>query len=145
MEMYQVSWHKAVDGKAKLNNYALIKNQVSPEPYIRANLTKNKRSLIARLRLGCLPLRIETGRYDRLPHESRVCKMSDSAIEDEIHFLIVCENLRDARLSLYSKIPELLNLLRNIDRLELLNNMPYTFGNYIDEIWQIRARKLESV
>ncbi len=35
-------------------------------------------------------LRIEIGRYERLPVEQRVCEMCDSDnVEDEMHFLII--------------------------------------------------------
>ncbi len=37
------------------------------------------------------PLRIETGRYERLPVEQRVCEVCDSDnVEDEMHFSISC-------------------------------------------------------
>ncbi len=38
------------------------------------------------LRCGTAPLRIETGGYERLPVEQRVC----DNVEDEMHFLISC-------------------------------------------------------
>ncbi len=41
------------------------------------------------LRYVTAPLRIETGRYERLPVEQRVCEVCDSDnVEDEMHFLI---------------------------------------------------------
>ncbi len=39
------------------------------------------------LRCGKAHLRIETGRYERLPVEHRVCEVYDSDnVEDEMHF-----------------------------------------------------------
>ncbi len=41
------------------------------------------------LRRGTAPLRIETGRYERLTVEQKVCEMCDSDnVEDEMHFYL---------------------------------------------------------
>ncbi len=46
------------------------------------------------LRCGKAILRIETGRYERLPVEQRGCDVCDSNnVEDEMHFLISCNAL----------------------------------------------------
>ncbi len=42
-------------------------------------------------RCGVAPIRLETGQYENLPEEQRLCPMCDSqAIESEIHVLIKC-------------------------------------------------------
>ena len=49
------------------------------------NLSKSKRSLLAQLRLGVLPLAIETGRYTGKSIELRVCVVCDS---NELHLYV---------------------------------------------------------
>ena len=46
--------------------------------------------MIAHLRLGVLPLAIETGRYQNKKINDRKCFHCDDAIEDEFHFLFHC-------------------------------------------------------
>ena len=92
---------------------------------------------MSRLRLGCLQLRIETGRYARPPlkiHE-RICQVclgitsqqgSEPIIETEIHFLFYCEVYKILREKLFSiiKIPENFETLDEATKLCFLHNMP---------------------
>ena len=51
---------------------------------------------MASLRAGCLPLGVETGRYriPKVPLERRVCQVCNSdLVEDEFHFIMVCNKL----------------------------------------------------
>ena len=81
----------------KLRTYKLFKNAHTTDQYILPgildvyigslillNLQKNERSMLAQLRCGILPLRIETGRYTGEPADSRLCIFCDSSeIENE--------------------------------------------------------------
>jgi len=100
----------------KLRSYALFKSCFQykrMEPYLIYIDIRNRYSLLARLRMGTLPLRIETGRYEAvtsftqtdakkiikgIPVIYRICRCCTlNKIEDEIHFLLECpfyENLR---------------------------------------------------
>ena len=74
----------------------------SAEPYILTNLPKLKRCLLTELRIGVLPLAIETGRYYRKAVEVRVCMVCNSGIiEDELHFFCHCHYYEDYRDELY--------------------------------------------
>ena len=47
---------------------------------------------------------IETGRFSNLPPESRLCNYCDkNVIEDELHFLIECNNYDELRSTFYEK------------------------------------------
>ena len=55
---------------------------------------------MASLRAGCLPLGVETGRYriPKVPLERRVCQGCNSdLVEDEFHFVMVCNKLKHER------------------------------------------------
>ena len=44
---------------------------------------------MAGLRMGCLPLTVETGRYSNIPYEERVCRLCDRGdVEDQSHFFM---------------------------------------------------------
>ena len=58
------------------------------------NLPKYERPVISQLRLGILPLRIETGQYSNLSVENRICLLHDSGhVENESHFLFQCKHI----------------------------------------------------
>jgi hypothetical protein len=42
-------------------------------------------------------LEIEHGRYFNIPADQRICKLCKLTVEDEIHFLLECPKLEEAR------------------------------------------------
>ena len=95
-----------------------FKNFEEQASYITKPLIFYHRRNLARIRLGCLPLRIETGRYSipRMPETERtclVCKIpaaeledagdSSTPIESEIHFLFECKAYSAERGIWYQK------------------------------------------
>ena len=62
-----------------------------PQPYINIRDGK-KRSMLAKLRTGTLPLKIETGRYRYTPEHQRICVNCDlNVIEHEKHFIFTVQ------------------------------------------------------
>ena len=57
----------------KLRSYKLFKSQYESESYITENLPVQHRSALAKFRCGVAPIRIETGRYERLALNERLC------------------------------------------------------------------------
>ena len=102
-------------GIIKLRTYSLYKNEILTEPYVSCRVSKYKRSLFCQLRIGILPLEIETGRHYRLKLEDRICKICEEAIEDEIHFLCMCPGLKNIRTAYY-KIFHINNCNNYIDQ-----------------------------
>ena len=71
-------------------------------------LNRGQRSLLAQFRSGILPLKIETGRYQNIPPEFRLCIMCDrDVIEDESHFMFHCQLYDNIRQKLYGKIEDI--------------------------------------
>ena len=88
-----------LDSSHKLLTYAVFKENFQLEAYLREVTDVRKRRLVSMLRMGVLPLRIETGRYEAckvvgskgVPVEFRVCKCCALCkVEDEIHFVLEC-------------------------------------------------------
>ena len=78
----------------KLRTYRLYKDTLQTEYYVKSNLRKDQRIILAKFRSCNLPLAIETGRYTRPknPVNERTCKYCTSGeVDDETHFLINCE------------------------------------------------------
>ena len=70
----------------KLRTYRLFKREYCTEPYVEEVLNRQHRSALAKLRCGVAPLKIETGRYERIPHDQRFCFNCANKVEDEIAF-----------------------------------------------------------
>ena len=112
------SWIQTVNQKPKLRTYKLFKELLCTENYVENYMSKRKRSLLAQLRLGILPLHIETGRYTNKPLEERICTLCNSdEIEDEFHFLLKCDLYLEPRKNLLSTVnslyPHFSNLTEN--------------------------------
>ena len=58
----------------------------------------------AKFRCGVAPLRLETGRYERLSPEQRTCFYCTDCIESEEHVLLSCPEYDDLRLTVESVI-----------------------------------------
>ena len=100
-DLYQTKWSRNVNSMAKLRTYILFKDSACCEDYVNLNLKKHERSMLCQLRLGILPLRVETGRYVGEPLDTRLCTLCNTnAIENEIHFVLECQHYHTIRNSL---------------------------------------------
>jgi hypothetical protein len=66
---------------------------------------KKYRSALCKFRCGVAPIRIETGRYERLNVTDRICNICDNhdnEIEDEKHVIMKCTLYNDLRETLFS-------------------------------------------
>ena len=146
MIMHQ-TWCEKLPFKPKLRTYMLIKNSLEPESFVTGFLNKFQRSLITQLRIGILPLAVETGRYYRTPLENRVCQIcNDNLVEDEFHFVCKCTAYSDIRLRYFPHFNKLFKIYE-MDVYEQFYNIIKTekyklLVNYINEIWQTRKSML---
>ena len=77
--------------------------------------------------------------YAQIPRDERICEECNKCeMEDELHFLFKCDKYDEWRLSLYHKLPELLNFNDNLKIFQLLNEHIYIFSNYLKAIWELR-------
>ena len=88
--------------KPKLRTFVQFKNFFETPNYITKPLSFVQRKYVAKLRLGCLELRLETGRWARpkQPVEARTCQVCENQganIENESHFLFYCQKYRTER------------------------------------------------
>ncbi|MCG8049515.1 MAG: reverse transcriptase family protein, partial [Candidatus Thiodiazotropha endolucinida] len=88
---YADSWPDKVRTSPKLRTYITFKTSYETENYVKMNLQRNERSILAQFRCGVLPLRIETGRFVGEKPEERLCRLCNcNTPEDETHFLLDC-------------------------------------------------------
>ncbi len=70
-------WQHHCQTKDKLRTYRSFKTEMGTAAHLKCNLPKFQRSLISQLRLGILPIRIETGRFSGLSEADRICQVCD--------------------------------------------------------------------
>ncbi len=85
-------WQHHCSTKDKLRTYRTFKTDMDTAVPLNCNLPKFQRSLISQLRLGILPINIETGRYTSTPEHDRICGMcNQNRVENEAHFMFECD------------------------------------------------------
>ena len=109
MNNYKLQWGHLVTreqssrgtGGNKLRKYKLFKTSWETEQYVRLIMPQSHRSAFAKFRSGVAPLRIETGRYEGLRVNERICPFCRDCTEDEFHVLFQCPLYDEIRESLY--------------------------------------------
>ncbi len=98
-------WPNQIQNVSKLCTYIKFKSCYDKDPYIYTVYNRGHRAILAKFRSGILPLSIETGRFQNIPREFRLCTMyNDNIIEDGTHFICYCNQYNDLREYLYEKI-----------------------------------------
>ena len=67
-------------------------------------MQRNHRSAFAKFRMGIAPLKIETGRYERLNEEERTCFRYSDTVESEEHVLLDCPLYNHIREPWFAKL-----------------------------------------
>ena len=109
---YIMSWHNELErnvsrsgnGGNKLRTYRSFKHTYETETYISTILPRRYRSAYAKFRCGVAPIRLETGRYERLQVEQRTCFQCVDNVETEEHVLLMCPLYDDLRLKLFDSL-----------------------------------------
>ena len=131
-------WLNNVQDMPKLRNYKLFKNNYEVEPYVLCFLNREKRSLVAQLRSGILPLQVEVGRWQGIPVEERICPGCNlNQVEDECHFLFKCNNYDVERRSLYTKQSDDFENLSMSNKFEVLTSHQslHLFSGYLSDLY----------
>ncbi len=105
LNKYIDEWKTQVENVPKLRTYVLFKSNFEVEPFVYKVQNRGHRAILAQFRSGILPLAIETGRYNNVPLEDRLCVFcNDNVLENETHFLLHCNFYNEYRGHLMSEI-----------------------------------------
>ena len=99
----------------KLKTYKLLKTNYTLENYLLLDIDKTHISNYTKIRISNSKLRIEEGRHKKIALNDRICPLCNTGIEDEIHFVIYCNKLKDLRLKLYSKLDTIFPDFHNLN------------------------------
>ena len=133
--MYTTQWRNNINhinpeskSGGRLHIYRNIKNTLATERYILIANSVGGRRVMAGLRMGCLPLAVETGRYSNIPYEERVCRLCDRGdVEDQSHFLCICPAFKDLRLQLFNHWN---SISHSFYQLSLRNKVKFILSDY---------------
>ena len=143
--------------KPKLRTFLTIKDFEKVPAYITKPLSFIQRKFLAKCRLGCLPIRLETGRFCRpiFAENERICQVCQvnggmgyqykNEIESEIHLLFNCNRYDYIRSKWFEKLtlPPDYILLNKYERLKIVlndaNNVKFT-AQFIIEAMNIRGK-----
>ena len=89
-------------GRNKLRSYKTFKQSYIVENYCKIILPVRHRAAFSKFRCGVAPIRIETGRYEGLPEEARLCPFCN-VLENEMHVIMNCRVYDDLREPLLAK------------------------------------------
>ena len=127
-------WHDAINretgrsgvGGNKLRTYRIFKSSYETEKYCKVSLPVTQRAAFAKFRCGVAPIRLETGRFENLNVDQRLCHFCNDAIEDETHVVLFCSAYEDLRNNLVSKA---VSVLSNFSELSAKEKMKFLFTN----------------
>ena len=92
IDTYKTEWFRSLESSSILDMYKIFKSSLLYETYL-DYIPRHLRSYLTKLRLSVLPLRIQTGRYNRnnIPRNQRYCLCcQQDDLEDEFHFVCIC-------------------------------------------------------
>ena len=108
---YVSYWNQTLQQSQKLSFYCTIKDDYSPSPYLVLTRKNPSRKALVRFRISSHQLRIETGRYEKIPRDERICYFcTGNKTEDENHFLLDCKAYSQIRDVFFSKRENQLNI-----------------------------------
>ena len=126
--------------KPKLRTYIQLFTEDTPSYFFEEN--PRVRSICANVRLGCLKLRIESGRFRNERESERLCVFcTKNAIENEIHFVMHCSLYDDIR----EKMLKQLNIIANNEQEKfkiIMTDKIHECGVFLMKMWQRRTSKL---
>ena len=96
-EQFKQAWSSTVAQSPKLSFYSTVKgNNFTWEPYLDSTTKFKHRRTMAQIRSSSHKLNIETGRYEGITRQDRICifcrdnGIDSSVIEDENHLINIC-------------------------------------------------------
>ena len=111
-------WNSSVSNNKKLSLYKSVKSTFVYENYLDVLDIRKFRYCYVNFRIGSHSLGVEHGFFKNAPPSVRICKCcSLNCIEDELHFLLVCDNYTALR---NKYIPSFYYEQPNLFRMKLL-------------------------
>ena len=124
------TWYADIEKSSRGEFYGIFKTEFYLEPYL-IRLSDFHSYWFCKFRTNNIKIPIETGRWENIPKENRICKLCYDGIGDEFHYLFLCKDynvelLRKKYVPLYfSKCPTKFKMkgLLSLCHTELITNI----------------------
>jgi hypothetical protein len=144
MRIFHDNLKEDIQSMSRLSIYRQIKSNFELEKYVEVFNYPKHRGLLAKGRMGTLPIRVETGRYRGIAREERLCQHCDvQAVEDEVHVLLYCDKYNVIRENFYQTI--LTNIDIDINILSDTESMKVILANENTKVMFASAKYLQNV
>ena len=108
--LYKSKWQEQVNHAREnsesgggLNIYRNITSDLATESYAANERSVDVRRVMAGVRVGCLPLGVEAGRYTGTPYCQQTCCLCDfGEVKDQHHLQIVCLTFKEVKSQLFN-------------------------------------------
>ena len=139
-DQYVQTWNSQLSSTTgKLRFYKLFKTTFEREPYL--NLPPHFPVPVAKLRISCHPLQIETSRYtlpNPIPCSERFCCCCEGKVEDELHFETLPEQANLLQFC-QDKLNSCYNHLEDIEKIKLLWSTGNSQALYLLGVFLLKA------
>ena len=131
----------------RLLTYKILKTNSGCERYLKEISISSYKQVLVKFRGGLLDLRANSGRFENMTFEDRICNLCNMEVETEYHFLLICSyyhSLRKQYLPTYffNYPPEMkFKHLMELNDFQLKTNL----CKYIIEALKLRAELLTTV
>jgi hypothetical protein len=135
-QKYNFVWRSEIydrnnkQGGNKLRTYRLFKDNISLEKYLLI-LNEDERRVLPKFRVSAHNLEIDKGRYIGVKTEDRICKLCNTGVEDETHFLLQCPVLENKRTQIINNIKNLNTNFNNLSNKSKLIWLMSSEDNFI--------------
>ena len=98
-------WNQTLQHSQKLSFYYTFEKNYSLSAYLDLTRKNPSRKSLVKLRISSHKLQIETGRYDTVPRDERLCSLCNcDKIEDKTRLLLNCPSYSSIKDRFFSKI-----------------------------------------
>ena len=101
LDQFKQVWHDTVENSPKALNYRLFKHSLEFENYL-SLLEDRDVFTLCKFRTTNNHLPVETGRWNQIERENRICTFCDARdIGDEFHYIMQCKHFSNYRKTLF--------------------------------------------
>ena len=103
-DQFVQNWRETIHTMPKLDYFCKFKTEFKFEDYLNDLSNNEIRKNLTRLRLSSHNLAIESGRYEGIERQNRICEHCNyNTVESEYHFLLICPKYYDLRMQYLPK------------------------------------------
>ena len=95
-----------------------MKEKYEIENFLKLDIVRSDVSSFIRIRISNSTLMIEKGKHRKINLANIICPLCRSEVEDEFHFSMIYEKLKDIRDKFFQKLTDIVPLFSNFSDLD---------------------------